>query len=326
MSTASAPTPALLVISTLMFNGKTSSGRDAAAIIIGFHRFLPFWCWTTRSLLHRCPSQCCLFHPNIVPLELASLDFVLNAADSDFSSCIRCRITRNEKKQLIEVTAPPLGGNRVSRLSLQSPPPCAYALTSRSISLASLQACLTPKVHSHKHSHKPISNGSNYLMSARMIETVPSCPSAPISACPVTSARRYAQRSTRLSSPSFSSPGSGSGPGFGERFLRHPPRKCQNMNMNVNTSAAASAIHPPLSSDHTPDVNSFLMVVAVPMSMPTRRSRMSIPTGAEEEEVRNTFRRLLYHSFSLLIPSSLLLHYLVSGPSLLCRLSSYTTI
>ena len=96
--------------------------------------------------------------------------------------------------------------------------------------------------------------------------------------------------------------------------------------MNVNTSAAASAIHPPLSSDHTPYANSFLVVVAVPMPMPTRRSCMSIPTGAEEEEVRNTFRRLLYHSFSLLIPSSLLLHYLVSGPSLLCRLSSYTTI
>jgi len=46
------------------------------------------------------------------------------------------------------------------------------------------------------------------------------------------------------------------------------------VNINVNTSAAASAIYPPLSSDHTPYVNSFLMVAAVPMPMPTRRSLM----------------------------------------------------
>lgn len=70
--------------------------------------------------------------------------------------------------------------------------------------------------------------------------------------------------------------------------------------MNVDTSAGTSAIHPPLSSDHTPYVNSFLMVAAVPMPIPTRRSRMCIPMGAEEEEeeeeARNTFRRLLFHN------------------------------
>ena len=108
--------------------------------------------------------------------------------------------------------------------------------------------------------------------------------------------------------------------------------------MNVNTSAAASAIHLPLSSDHTPCVNSFLMVAPVPIPMPSRRSRMCIPTGRRKRRkliVRfvGFFSKIWCFLSSFLFP--LLCYYITWYPGLLgiraffprlCRLSSYTKI